>query len=62
MTNNSKKWNDYQNNYKKTNYVQKNVWLDKEIASRLKEKLAKDGLTFSFLVKDAVNKYLKGDK
>lgn len=62
MNNNSKKWNDYQNNYKKANYVQKNVWLDKEIASRLKEKLAKDGLTFSFLVKDAVNKYLKGDK
>ena len=55
------KW-DYYKNYRKTNLRQLTASIPAKIADPFRDKLKLDGLSFSKFLKNAIDKYMKGEK
>lgn len=56
------KWNDYQKAYHKDHYTQLSIHIDKELATRFKEKLKKDGISTADFTRKVINEYLEEKK
>ena len=50
----------YFKQYRKSNLTQLSAAIPKEIADPFKEKLKRDGMSFSEFLKSAINLYMKG--
>lgn len=53
---------EYYKNYRKTNLRQLTASIPAKIADPFREKLKKDGISFSKFLKNAIDKYMKGEK
>lgn len=53
---------EYYKNYRKNKLTQLTASIPKEIADPFREKLARDGKTLAKFIREAIDRYMKGDK
>lgn len=52
-------WNVYQNDYRRNHYAQLSAYLDPSLVIPFKDKLKKEGLSYTSFLRSAISEYLE---